>query len=81
VVVLGSEVDGKVALVAKVSEAAVRRGAHAGELVKRVAELCGGSGGGRPHFAQAGGKDPARLSEALAQAIQIVAVQIGERDA
>ncbi|MCX7600150.1 MAG: alanine--tRNA ligase [Armatimonadetes bacterium] len=68
VVVLGAEADGKVALVCKVAEGLISRGAHAGELVKRVAAVCGGGGGGRPHFAEAGGRDVSKLDEALASA-------------
>jgi alanyl-tRNA synthetase len=58
--------DGHPALVASVSEDLVKRGLHAGELVKHVAAPLGGSGGGRPTMAQAGGKDTANLEQALA---------------
>jgi alanyl-tRNA synthetase len=58
--------DGRPALVASVSEDLVKRGLHAGELVKHVAAPLGGSGGGRPTMAQAGGKDAANLEQALA---------------
>jgi len=58
--------DGHPALVASVSEDLVKRGLHAGELVKHVAASLGGSGGGRPTMAQAGGKDAANLEKALA---------------
>jgi len=68
VVVLGTEADGKVALVCKVAERLIERGAHAGELVRRVAAVCGGGGGGRAHFAEAGGRDPSKLDQALASA-------------
>jgi alanyl-tRNA synthetase len=77
VVLLGADNEGKVALVCKVSDALVARGAHAGELIRAVAALCGGSGGGRPQFAQAGGKEPQRLPEALAHARQLLAQQLG----
>ncbi len=73
VVVLGSVVDNKPVLVAAVSEDLVKRGLHAGELIKAAAERVGGSGGGRPNLAQAGGKDPERLSEALDQVAPFVA--------
>jgi alanyl-tRNA synthetase len=65
VVVLGTAVGGKPLLVAAVSGDLNRRGLHAGQLVKRVAEMVGGSGGGRPTMAQAGGRDLVRLPEAL----------------
>jgi alanyl-tRNA synthetase len=45
---------------------------HAGNIIKQLAPLVGGSGGGRPDFAQAGGKDPARLDEALAAAYALL---------
>jgi len=67
-VVLVAEADGKVALVCKVAERLIERGAHAGELVRRVAAVCGGGGGGRAHFAEAGGRDPSKLDQALASA-------------
>lgn len=64
-VVLGSGSDGKVSLVAALSPEAIQQGYHAGNLVKELAQLCGGGGGGRPNFAQAGGKQPEKLAEAL----------------
>lgn len=67
-VVLGSAgEDGKPLVVAAVTEDLVKRGVHAGELVKFVAGFLGGGGGGRPTLAQAGGKDASRLDEALSQ--------------
>jgi len=66
VVVLGQRQEDKVALVSEVSPDLVKRGLHAGNLVREVAQIAGGSGGGRPDFAQAGGKNPEKLSEALA---------------
>lgn len=74
---LGAEVDGKVALVAKVSQDLVERGAHAGLLVKTAAESAGGGGGGAPSFAQAGGGDPGRLQEAVQTAAATLAAQLG----
>ncbi len=68
VVVLGSSVEGRPLLVAAVSQDLVARGLHAGELVKSAAQVIGGSGGGRPTLAQAGGRDPSRLSLALDRA-------------
>ncbi len=69
VVVLASVVEGKPTLIAAVTEDLVKRGLHAGELVKLIAMPLGGSGGGRPTLAQAGGKDASRLAEALDQVI------------
>lgn len=73
VIVLGSEIDGKASLVALVSDdVAKEKKIQAGKLVGAVAEIVGGKGGGRPNFAQAGGKDPSKLSEALAAAGGII---------
>ncbi len=66
VAVLASVVDGKPTVIAAVSEDLVKRALNAGELVKYVAGFLGGGGGGKPTLAQAGGKDAARLDEALA---------------
>jgi len=65
VVVLGSVVGNQPVIVAAVTEDLVKNGLHAGDLVKSIAQTIGGSGGGRPTLAQAGGKFPARLSEAM----------------
>jgi alanyl-tRNA synthetase len=67
-IVLGSVVDGRVHLVAAVTPSLVERGVKAGEIVKVAAQVTGGGGGGRDTMAQAGGKDPAKLDEALAAA-------------
>lgn len=67
IVVLGSVVGDKVQLVATVSPDLVKKGYHAGKLIKEVAQLCGGGGGGRPDLAQAGGKEPDKLPHALAE--------------
>ena len=67
IIVLGAVVKGKVQLVARVSPDLVEEGYHAGKLVKEVAALCGGGGGGRPDMAQAGGKNPGQLQHALAE--------------
>lgn len=64
-IVLGSVQDGKVNLIAAVSKDLIEKGYHAGKLIKEVAAKCGGGGGGRPDMAQAGGKDPEKLDEAL----------------
>ena len=75
VVVLGARSDGKVSLVATVSRDLVGR-VHAGKLVKALAAMVGGGGGGRPDFAQAGGKVPERLPEALAGAEALLREQL-----
>jgi alanyl-tRNA synthetase len=75
VVVLGSKAEGRVQLVAAVSKDLLAAGYHAGNLIREVAKLVGGGGGGRPDFAQAGGKNPERLDEALAKVKDLVAAQ------
>ena len=72
VCVLGSASEGKVSLLCAVAKDAVGR-IHAGHVIKQVAAIVGGSGGGRPDLAQAGGKQPEKLDEAIAQARQVVA--------
>jgi alanyl-tRNA synthetase len=67
VIVLGSIMDNRPHLVAAVTDDLVKRGLDAGKLVKAAAKIVGGGGGGKPTLAQAGGKDPSRLAEALAQ--------------
>ncbi len=66
VIVLGAKTGNKLAFVAGVTKPAIAEGFHAGKLIKEVAARTGGGGGGRPDMAQAGGKDPAKLDEALA---------------
>ena len=65
---LATEVDGKVALLAAVSKDLVKRGVKAGDCVREAAKAVGGGGGGRPDLAEAGGKDPARIDDALSAA-------------
>jgi alanyl-tRNA synthetase len=65
IIVLGAAAEDKVNLVASVSADLVSKGYHAGKIIKEVAARCGGSGGGRPDMAQAGGKDASKLQEAL----------------
>ena len=76
VVVLASENDGKANLVAMATDGAVAKGAHAGNLIKGIAGLIGGGGGGRPNSSQAGGKNPAGIPEALKKAGEILKDQI-----
>ncbi|MBI4462287.1 MAG: alanine--tRNA ligase, partial [Acidobacteria bacterium] len=71
VVVLGTTVDGKVALIAAVTKDLTKK-LPAGQIVKEVAERVGGTGGGRADLAEAGGKDPARLKQALEDVYGIV---------
>ena len=75
VVLIASEMDGKVNLMATATDGAQKKGAHAGNLIKAIAGLVGGGGGGRPGMAQAGGKNPAGIEEALKKAIEVVAEQ------
>jgi len=76
-VVLGGVDGGKVALVALVSKGAVAKGLSAAEVIRAAAPIVGGGGGGRDDMAQAGGKDPAKLDEALAAALTLVEQKAG----
>ena len=72
IIVLGAAADGRVQLVASVTEDLVRQGYHAGNILREVAAITGGGGGGRPDMAQAGGKNPEKLSLALSEVSRIV---------
>ncbi len=76
VIVIASDQDGKVNLVVKATDEAQKKGAHAGNLIKEIASLVGGGGGGRPNMAQAGGKNPAGIDACLAKAEEVIASQI-----
>ncbi len=76
VVVLASELDGKVNLIAMATDGVQTKGAHAGNLIKGIAALVGGGGGGRPNMAQAGGKNPAGIPNAIAEAAKVLDGQI-----
>ena len=76
VVVIASSANGKVNLIAMATDAAMAKGAHAGNLIKGIAALVGGGGGGRPNMAQAGGKNPAGIPDAIAKAAEVLAEQI-----
>ena len=76
IVVIASANDGKVNLIAMATDLAVKAGAHAGNLIKEVAPLVGGGGGGRPNMAQAGGKNPAGIEAAISKAIDVATAQI-----
>lgn len=72
VILLAAENDKKVQLAAGVSKDLMDKGMHAGQLIKQAAQVCGGGGGGRPDMAQAGGKEPAKIQDALASAKQYI---------
>ena len=76
VVVLLSNQDGKVNMISMATEGALAKGAHAGNLIKGIAALVGGGGGGRPNMAQAGGKNPAGIPEAIEEAAKILEGQL-----
>ena len=76
VVVIASVLDGKVNLMAAVTDEAQKKGAHAGNLIKAIAGLVGGGGGGRPNMAQAGGKNPEGVADALAKVAEVVSEQV-----
>ncbi len=76
ITVLVSEADGKVNLVAKATDDAIAKGAHAGNLIKAIAPIVGGGGGGRPNMAQAGGKNPAGIEECIKAVAGTVESQI-----
>jgi alanyl-tRNA synthetase len=77
VVVVGWTDDGNVGLLAAVTDDLVQKGVHGGKLIGQVARVVGGGGGGKPSMAQAGGKDPAKLPEALALAKQLATAALG----
>ncbi|MCI9047079.1 MAG: alanine--tRNA ligase [Hungatella sp.] len=76
VIVIASAQGGKVNLMATVTDQAQKKGAHAGNLIKAIAGLVGGGGGGRPNMAQAGGKNPAGMDDALAKVAEVVKEQV-----
>ncbi len=76
VVVLLSNQDGRVNMVAMATDGAVKAGAHAGNLIKGIAALVGGGGGGRPNMAQAGGKNPAGIPDAVREAAKVLEGQL-----
>ena len=78
VVVIASAADGKVNLMATATDEAVKAGAHAGNLIKGIAALVGGGGGGRPNMAQAGGKNPDGIPAALEKAAEVLKEQLSK---
>ncbi|MDE2800427.1 MAG: alanine--tRNA ligase, partial [Gemmatimonadota bacterium] len=75
--VIGANLNGKASLLAVVTDDLIDRGVQAGNVVKAIAQIVGGGGGGRPHLAQAGGKFPEKIGEALAQVPDIIRAQVG----
>lgn len=76
VIVLAGTKDGKVSLVAMAADQAVKAGIHAGNIIKQIAPILGGGGGGKPQMAQAGGKFAEKIEEALTHAKQIIQTQL-----
>ncbi len=76
VVILGAVNEGKVNFVGMATKDLLDRGIHAGNIIREVARVAGGGGGGRPDMAQAGGKDPAKIAEALDKAYEIIESQV-----
>ena len=76
VIVLISDSDNKVNMIAMATDEAVKKGAHAGNLIKEIASLVGGGGGGKPNMAQAGGKNPSGIDDALNKALSVLEAQI-----
>jgi alanyl-tRNA synthetase len=76
-VVLGAAIEGRPQIVAAVTDDLTGRGLHAGTLAGAVAKVVGGGGGGKPTLAQAGGRDPKRLAEALALVPRLVGETLG----
>lgn len=77
VVVLASQAENKVSLLAMATDEAIKKGVHAGNLIKEIAPLVGGGGGGRPNMAQAGGKNPSGIPDAITKAAETVQNQTG----
>ncbi|NTW72731.1 MAG: alanine--tRNA ligase [Eubacteriaceae bacterium] len=76
-IVLASDKDGKVNIIAMGTKDVVAKGFHAGNLVREAAKIAGGGGGGRPDMAQAGGKDPSKIDAAIEKAIEVITIQLG----
>jgi alanyl-tRNA synthetase len=75
--VIGANLDGKASLIVVVTDDLIQKGVQAGNVVKAVAQIVGGGGGGRPHLAQAGGKFPEKIGEALSRVPNIIRAQVG----
>ena len=74
--IFACEANGKANLIAMATDGAMANGAHAGNLIKEVAAIVGGGGGGRPNMAQAGGKNPSAIPDALEQALEVMKTQL-----
>lgn len=72
VIVLGFEDDGKATLIAGVTDDLIKKGLRAGDIIKEIAPVIDGGGGGRPQMAQAGGKNPAKIGDALTRAAELI---------
>ena len=72
IVILGSVIDNNPVLIAMVTQGLIGKSYHAGEIAKIAAPILGGGGGGRPDIAQAGGRDPEKLSDALKVAVEFI---------
>ena len=77
IIIMASNTAGKVNLIVMANDDAVKAGAHAGNIIKKIAPMVGGGGGGRPNMAQAGGKDPSGIDSALAAGVEEAKAQIG----
>ena len=77
VIIMASDLGSKVSLIVMASDDAVASGIHAGNIIKTIAPIVGGGGGGRPNMAQAGGKDASKINDALASGIEEVRKQVG----
>jgi alanyl-tRNA synthetase len=78
IIIIASNYNGKVNIVAAATKDAVKKGIHSGNIIKEVAKVTGGGGGGRPDMAQAGGKDPSKIEQALQHAIGMIKSKLGE---
>ena len=76
VVVFAAETDGKITFVAMSAKNALTKGVHSGKIIKEITAIAGGSGGGKPDMAQGGGKDSAKIDEALQAVAEIVKAQL-----
>ena len=76
VVILANSDESKVSFITLVTDCAVKKGVFAGDIVREVAKVCGGNGGGRKDFAQAGAKDSSKVDEALQKGIETVKSKI-----
>ena len=76
VIIMASDMGGKVSLIVMASDDAVAAGVHAGNIIKAIAPIVGGGGGGRPNMAQAGGKDASKIQDALSAGVEEVRKQV-----